>query len=53
MKLKDRVAIVTGATSGLGEAAARLFAEEGAKVVVSGRNETRGRRVVVEENASI
>ena len=45
MKLKDRVAIVTGATSGLGEAAARLFAEEGAKVVVSGRDETRGRKV--------
>ena len=46
MKLKDRVAIVTGATSGLGEAAALLFAEEGARVVVSGRDETRGRKVV-------
>ena len=46
MKLKDRVAIITGATSGLGEAAAILFAEEGAKVVVSGRNEERGRKVV-------
>jgi NAD(P)-dependent dehydrogenase (short-subunit alcohol dehydrogenase family) len=46
MKLKDRVAIITGATSGLGEAAALLFAEEGAKVAVSGRNEARGREVV-------
>jgi NAD(P)-dependent dehydrogenase (short-subunit alcohol dehydrogenase family) len=46
MKLKDRVAIVTGATSGIGEATARLFAEEGAKVVVSGRDDTRGRNVV-------
>jgi len=45
MKLKDRVAIITGATSGLGEAAALLFAEEGAKVAVSGRNEERGRKV--------
>jgi len=45
MKLKDRVAIITGATSGLGEAAALLFAEEGAKVAVSGRNEARGREV--------
>jgi len=45
MKLKDRVAIVTGATSGIGEAAARLFAEEGAKVAVSGRDDARGRRV--------
>ena len=45
VKLKDRIAIITGATSGLGEAAARLFAEEGAKVVVSGRDEARGRKV--------
>jgi len=46
MKLKDQVAIITGATSGLGEAAALLFAEEGAKVAVSGRDEARGRKVV-------
>jgi len=45
MKLKDRVAIITGATSGIGEAAALLFAEEGAKVAVSGRDEARGRKV--------
>jgi NAD(P)-dependent dehydrogenase (short-subunit alcohol dehydrogenase family) len=46
MKLKDRVAIITGATSGIGEASALLFAEEGAKVTVTGRNEARGRNVV-------
>jgi NAD(P)-dependent dehydrogenase (short-subunit alcohol dehydrogenase family) len=46
MKLKDRVAIITGATSGIGEASARLFAEEGARVTVTGRDEGRGRRVV-------
>ncbi|HTR04942.1 MAG TPA: SDR family NAD(P)-dependent oxidoreductase [Thermoanaerobaculia bacterium] len=46
MRLKDRVAIVTGATSGIGEATARLFAAEGARVVVSGRDEARGRNVV-------
>ena len=46
MKLKDRVAIITGATSGIGEATARLFAEEGARVVVSGRDEARGGSVV-------
>ena len=46
MKLKDRVAIITGATSGIGEASALLFAQEGAKVTVTGRNELRGRKVV-------
>ncbi|OON74015.1 SDR family oxidoreductase [Streptomyces tsukubensis] len=36
--LKDRVIIVTGATRGLGNAAARALVEEGAKVVVTGRD---------------
>src|SRR5690606_22905590 len=35
MRLKDKVAIVTGAASGMGAATARRFAEEGAKVVVA------------------
>ncbi|MGD0916993.1 MAG: SDR family oxidoreductase [Thermodesulfobacteriota bacterium] len=41
-KLEGRVAIVTGATSGIGEAIAYRFAEEGAKVVLSGRREAMG-----------
>jgi NAD(P)-dependent dehydrogenase (short-subunit alcohol dehydrogenase family) len=45
VKLKDRVAIVTGATSGIGAASARLFAEEGARIVVAGRDEARGQQV--------
>jgi NAD(P)-dependent dehydrogenase (short-subunit alcohol dehydrogenase family) len=35
MRLKDKIAIVTGAAHGMGEAEARLFAKEGAKVVVA------------------
>ena len=35
--LENKVAIITGASSGIGEAAARLFAAEGAAVVLSGR----------------
>lgn len=46
MKLKDKVAIVTGSTSGMGRATAILFAREGAKVVVTGRNEERAKEVV-------
>ena len=46
MKLQDKVAIVTGSTSGMGRATAELFAKEGAKVVVTGRNEERAKAVV-------
>ena len=35
MRLKNKVAIVTGAARGMGEANARLFATEGARVVVA------------------
>lgn len=42
MKLKDKVAIVTGATYGIGRGSAIELAKEGAKVVVNGRNSKRG-----------
>ena len=35
MRLSDKVAIVTGAASGMGAATARLFARDGAKVIVA------------------
>jgi NAD(P)-dependent dehydrogenase (short-subunit alcohol dehydrogenase family) len=40
MRLKNKIAIVTGAASGIGEAAADLFIKEGAKVVYSDIHET-------------
>jgi dehydrogenase/reductase SDR family member 7B len=39
MKLKDKVVIITGATSGIGEACAITFGKEGAKIVITGRNQ--------------
>jgi len=48
MKLADRVAIITGANSGMGRATALLFAKEGALLALTGRNEERGREVVDE-----
>ena len=38
MRLTDRVAIITGAGSGLGEAVARRFASEGASLLICDRN---------------
>src|SRR5476649_2833742 len=37
MKLKDKVVLITGAGAGIGEATARLFAENGAQVVIADR----------------
>src|SRR6266436_4726777 len=46
MKLKDQVAIVTGAGRNIGEEVAKLFAAEGAKVAVVDMDRPRGQRTV-------
>lgn len=46
MRLKDKVAIITGGASGIGLAACERFVEEGAKVVLSDFNEEKGKEEV-------
>ncbi|MDT0466695.1 SDR family oxidoreductase [Streptomyces gibsoniae] len=50
--LKDRVYVVTGATRGLGNAAARELVADGAKVVVTGRDEQRAAEAAAELGAN-
>ena len=47
-RLQNKVTIVTGATSGIGEATARRFVAEGAKVVIAGRSVERGEALALE-----
>jgi len=48
MRLKNKIAIVTGAGSGFGEGIAKRFAQEGARVLVNDVNATAGERVAQE-----
>lgn len=52
MRLEDKVAIVTGAASGLGASTAQIFAQEGAKVVVADLLKTEGEGIAsqIEKN---
>jgi NAD(P)-dependent dehydrogenase (short-subunit alcohol dehydrogenase family) len=52
MRLKDKVAIITGAGQGIGRAYANRFAREGAKIVVAEINEEIGRRTEQEVKAA-
>ncbi|WP_419962480.1 SDR family NAD(P)-dependent oxidoreductase [Psychrobacillus sp. BM2] len=51
MKLQDKVAIITGGASGIGAATARLFVQEGAKVVLVDLNEEKGKAFEAELKA--
>ena len=46
MSLQGKTALITGGTSGIGRAVAERFASEGAEVIITGRDHTRGREVV-------
>jgi len=48
MRLLNKVALITGGNSGIGRATALLFAQAGARVALTGRNEERGKDVVEE-----
>lgn len=51
MRLADRVAVVTGGTGGIGRSLAARLIEEGAAVVITGRDTRRGTRVAAEIGA--
>lgn len=48
MKINDKVAFITGGTSGIGFAVAKKLAEKGAKIVIAGRNTERGQHALSE-----
>jgi NAD(P)-dependent dehydrogenase (short-subunit alcohol dehydrogenase family) len=52
VRLEGKVAIVTGSSKGIGEGCARVFAREGARVVVTSRNEREGAAVAAGISAS-
>ncbi len=45
-RLANKTVIITGGTSGIGEAAARLFAKQGARVVIGARSQAKGEAIV-------
>jgi meso-butanediol dehydrogenase/(S,S)-butanediol dehydrogenase/diacetyl reductase len=52
MRLADRISLITGGASGIGEAAAKTFAREGSTVMIADRDEVNVKRVVEEIRAA-
>ena len=52
MRLEDKVALITGASSGIGKESALLFAKEGAKIVAVDVNDPEGEQTVSEIKAA-
>jgi len=52
-RLEEQVAVITGATSGIGEATARRFAAEGARLVIAGRSVEKGEALARELGGNV
>lgn len=50
MDFSQKIAIITGATSGIGESTAHLLMEKGATVLALGRNEEKGLELLVRQD---
>ena len=51
--MKDKVVIITGGTSGIGFASAKLFLENNAKVIIIGRDQVKGEAATVQSGARV